>query len=356
MKQAEIQVQHNIKMKKLAIAAFTLIIFFHVPVPQTLAFHHGTQYTISGTTMGTYYTIKFISRKKLSPVLWKEKVEVCLNQINKTFSMYMPKSELSWFNRRKPGIAFKVSPEFFRVLLTAESLYTMTGGAWDGTVKPLVDMWGFGTEKTKNLIPDLSRVMKALSKTGFSHISFPGHDMVVKDIDVTLDLGSIAKGYGVDAVAELFMSFGIKDILVEIGGELYGSGRNARGKDWMVGISRPDRKYESQNLYQVIRLHGQAIATSGTYRNFFNKSKKSFSHIIDPRTGFPVSGNIVSASVIAENCTFADGLATALMVMDIKKGIELVNRLENTECLIIQKKKNKFISHVSKNFKALEVK
>ncbi len=343
-------------MKNLAIPLVILNLVLHGFIPQAMAFHHGTQYTISGTTMGTYYTIKFISRKKLSAVLWKQKVDILLNQVNQTFSMYIAQSELSRFNRRKPGAAFRTSPEFFKVLMTARTLYTITKGAWDGTVKPLVDLWGFGVKKAEDRIPDRIMIRKALAETGFGHIYFPADNMVAKDMDVTLDLGSIAKGYGVDAVAELFMSWGIKDILIEIGGELYGAGRNISGKDWVVGISRPDRKYADQNLYQIVRLHGKAIATSGTYRNFFREGKKNFSHIIDPRTGFPVSGNIVSASVIAENCTFADGLATALMVMDIQKGIRLVNRLENTECLIIQKKGDRLVSHVSKNFTALEVK
>jgi thiamine biosynthesis lipoprotein len=220
-------------------------------------------------------------------------------------------------------------------------------------MKPLVDLWGFGTRKGTGQIPETGRIARALADTGFNHIQIsPGH-RIQKNRAVTLDLGSIAKGYGVDAVAQLFVSSGITNLLVEIGGELYGSGLNPKGKPWSVGISRPDKQYAHQSLYKIIRLNNQAIATSGNYRNFFEKNGKTFSHIIDPRTGFPVNNAIVSTSVIAKDCTLADGLATALMVMDCQKGIDLVNRLDNTECLIIEKKGQTLISHPSKKFNDL---
>ena len=129
-----------------------------------------------------------------------------------------------------------------------------------------------------------------------------------------------------------------------------------RWKPWSVGISEPDKQFSNQNLFKIIRLNNHAIATSGNYRNFLEINKKTYSHIIDPKTGFPVDNQIVSASVISKDCTFADGLATALMVMDMQKAIALVNRLEDTECMIIQKKTTKFISHTSDNFDRFVVK
>jgi thiamine biosynthesis lipoprotein len=267
--------------------------------------------------------------------------------------MYDPASEISIFNQQPTGTAMKISPDFHAVLKTAAHLYRLTDGAWDGTVKPLVDLWGFGTQKGSGRVPETGRIARALANTGFKHIEIsPGH-RIQKHRAVTLDLGSIAKGYGVDAVAQLFVSSGITDLLVEIGGELYGSGTNKRGKPWSVGISRPDKRYANQSLYKIIRLENQAIATSGTYRNFFEMDQKTFAHIIDPRTGFPVDNNIVSASVIAQDCTLADGLATALMVMDVQKGIDLVNRLDSTECLIIEKRGQTLVNHPSKKFNDL---
>jgi len=314
------------------------------------------EYTLSGKTMGTFYTIKFISSKKHSLPLWKARVDQRLKDINKRLSMYDPKSELSLFNLQKTGTKIKVSSDLYANLLTAKKLYELTDGSWDGTIKPLVDLWGFGTKKRITKIPEAGKIALALSKTGFQHIVINEQQRVVKTGNITLDLGSIAKGYGVDALARLFTSSGIHDVLVEIGGELAGFGTNKKGKPWSVGISKPDKQFSNQKLYKIVQLNNNAIATSGNYRNFFEISKKIYSHIIDPKTGFPVDNKIASVSVISKNCTFADGLATALMVMDLQKALDLVNRLEDTECLIIQKKTTKFISHMSDNFDRFVVK
>lgn len=313
-------------------------------------------HTISGKTMGTFYTVKFLSTEKTSLSLWKAKVDMRLKEVNKKLSMYDTKSEISRFNRNEIGEPMTISLDFYAVLLTATKIHKLTDGAWDGTVKPLVDLWGFGTKKMQARIPENDKIAMTLSKTGFNHIGLKAPNLILKTEAITLDLGSIAKGYGVDAIAELFLSSGIHDVLVEIGGELYASGKNKKGEHWSVGISRPVKQYVNQDLFRVIRLKNQAIATSGNYRNFFEINGKTFSHIIDPKTGFPVDNNIVSASVIAEDCTFADGLATALMVMDVQEGVLLVNQLPNTECLIIQKQGHEFITYPSENFNDFVVK
>ncbi len=327
-----------------------LFCFFHILNSTGMTTELGRQHTISGETMGTFYTVKFISRKKESLSLWKTRVDLRLKEVNKRLSMYDTNSEISRFNREDIGKALLISPDFYTVLLTAQKIYKITGGAWDGTVKPLVDLWGFGTKKGPDRIPAQSEITLTLSGTGFDHIQLRNPNRIVKNKAITLDLGSIAKGYGVDTIADLFRSYGIQDVLVEIGGELYASGKNRKGKHWSVGISRPDKQHVNQNLFSVVQLKDHAIATSGNYRNFFEMDGKTFSHIINPKTGFPVDNTIVSASVIAEECTFADGLATALMVMSIHKGLELVNSLENTECLIIQKKGRQLIRHTSEKF------
>jgi FAD:protein FMN transferase len=338
---------------KFIVFYFLLFCIFISPLPSA---HAKRQYTLSGRTMGTFYTIKFISSKKISLVLWKARVDKRLKDINKRLSMYDPDSELSLFNGQKINTPVKVSSDFYATLLTAKKLYNLSGGSWDGTVKPLVDLWGFGTKKSIHQIPEPEKIAQALSKTGFHHIEIKGRQKILKTSDITLDLGSIAKGYAVDALAKIFISSGIHDVLVEIGGELYGSGRNKKGKPWSVGISKPDKQFANQNLYKIISLNNHAIATSGNYRIFFEIKGKTFSHIIDPKTGFPVDNKIVSASVISDNCTFADGLATALMVMDVQKALALVNSLSDTECLIIQKKTTRFISYPSDNFDRFLVK
>jgi len=327
-----------------------VVLFFLFSHSQGFSFQTKTEYTLSGKTMGTFYTIKFLSDKNEDLASWQARVDICLKDINKTFSMFDPESRLSLFNRQPVGREMKISSDFYVVLLTAQKLYQETHGAWDGTVKPLVDLWGFGTKKTIDRIPDSSEITLALSKTGFHHIQLSENHAVSKNADVTLDLSSIAKGYGVDAVASLFMSSGIRDILIEIGGELYAGGKNKKGEAWSVGISRPDKDNSKQDLYKIVRLSNQAIATSGNYRNFFEINQKAYSHIIYPKTGFPVDNHIVSASVISKDCTFADGLATALMVMDVEESLALVNRLEDTECMILKENGGSLESRVSKNF------
>lgn len=338
-------------MKQTLTTFIYLFCFFHMLNSMGMAADYDRQQAISGRTMGTFYTVKFISRKKESLSLWKTRVDTRLKEVSKRLSMYDTNSEISLFNRNDVGKELVISSDFYTVLLTAQKIYKLTGGAWDGTVKPLVDLWGFGTKNGPDRIPDQDKITLTLSKTGFDHINLKDPNRIVKKSAITLDLGSIAKGYGVDTIAGLFRASGIQNVLVEIGGELYASGKNRNGKHWSVGISRPDKQYANQDLFSVVQLKNHAIATSGNYRNFFEMDGKTFSHIINPRTGFPVDNTIVSASVISKDCTFADGLATALMVMDIQKGLELVNGLANTECLIIQKKGQKLIRHTSEKFR-----
>lgn len=293
-----------------------------------------------GKTMGTTYKIKYLSSDRSSKSAWQKKVEIRLKQVNQHLSMYDPDSEITAFNKGPLGIYKNASDDFFTMVETGRHLYALSNGAWDGTIKPLVDLWGFGTRKQPDTIPSNATISEALLQVGFGHIQIQSPRQIIKNKSVTLDFGSIAKGYGVDAIARLFRDAGITNVLVEIGGELYASGKNKKGKLWTVGISRPDPVLAKQSLYKILRLNNQAIATSGNYRNFYTIEGRTFSHIIDPKTGYPVQNRIVSASVIAKDCTMADGLATALMVMDVQGGLDLINSLDGVECLIVRKKSN----------------
>ncbi len=342
----ETRIQMTFRSHIITMLSIVLLLLLALATPPSSA----RQYTVTGRTMGTFYSIKFISMEEQSPAIWQQRAEIRLKEVNAKLSIYNPNSEISKFNLYPANQSFELSNDFYRVLLESQHLYKITNGAWDGTVKPLVDLWGFGTKDRSDTLPQVSQIQEALARTGFHKLTLTGHLLTKKEAAITLDLGSIAKGYGVDAIAHLFSSNGIKNFLVEIGGELVGSGKNKKGHPWVVGISRPDKNGLSPALYKIIGLENMAIATSGNYRNFFEKEGQIFSHIINPKTGFPVENRVVSTSVIAENCTIADGLATALMVMDVKKSIDLVNSIPNTECLIIQKQDNQFISTQSDKF------
>ena len=310
------------------------------------------QYTIQGRTMGTFYSIKYISREKIDEQSWKAKTDERLRQINHHLSMFDLKSELSSFNRTAINTPMQISDGFYAILELGHRLYRLTGGAWDATVKPLVDLWGFGVKNPERRLPEKTKIRQVLSETGYSHIQLLSGKRVEKSRNITVDLGSIAKGYGVDAMAELFTSADIQDVLVEIGGEVRASGENRHGIPWVVGISRPEKNMANQGVFKAVQLDEKAIATSGNYRNFFEKDGRTYSHIINPKTGYPVENQIVSTSVIAPDCALADGLATALMVMTIQEGLDLINSLPDVECLLVQQKGKELMTHPSQNFRS----
>ena len=312
------------------------------------------EYVFTGRTMGTTYAVKLISAKPLSKSLWQEKINLRLKLINARLSMYQKDSELSRFNAAPTGQTFKVSADFYHVLEQCRNLHSLTAGAWDGTVKPLVDLWGFGTKGRRDTPPKPSQIKTALQRIGFNKLKIGDHVLTKTVPGITLDLGSIAKGYGVDEIARLISEGGIENYLVEIGGELAGAGVNKHRKTWVVGITNPEKGFLNSGLYKTVRLDNKAIATSGNYRNYFEKNGQIYSHIISPKTGYPVENAVVSASVISDTCTVADGLATALMVMDIHQSLALINSLENTECLIIRQDGRKRTALRSSGFKAYE--
>jgi FAD:protein FMN transferase len=295
------------------------------------------EHTISGYTMGTTYHIKVIAERSVDMAAIQVKVDERLEQINQSMSTFRPDSEISRFNAMtETDVPFQVSADFLRVMLGAHELYHLTGGALDGTVQPLLNLWGFGQKGPLLQIPAEETVRAVLEQVGLDliEVSVSGW-LSKKRADVSVDLGSIAKGYGVDQVSILLFGMGFKDFLVEIGGDLLAIGKRLDGQPWRVGINQPDRLAPVGALYGVVQLSGLALATSGDYRNFIEIEGRFYSHIIDPGTGYPVQNAVVSTSVIADNCMLADALATALFVMGPEKGVALLDELPGVEGLII---------------------
>jgi thiamine biosynthesis lipoprotein len=293
---------------------------------------------IEGRTMGTAYTVKVVSDGFLDLPGLKAKIEDRLEQINRSMSNYVADSEISRFNRMdKAGVPFRVSKDFLRVMQVAEKIYRLSDGAWDATVKPLVDLWGFGAAKPPVDVPTPSAIERALRQVGFDQIEIrTGGYLVKRNPDVTLDFASIAKGYGVDALAELIRGEGIENFLVEIGGEVFAVGVKKDGSPWRVGVNMPRNEAPINQVYKVLALKDRALATSGDYRNFLEIGGRRYQHVVDPRTGYPVSNGLVSVSIEAADCTLADGLATALMVMGVEKGLDLLDDLEGVQGLIVE--------------------
>ncbi|MBW2442504.1 MAG: FAD:protein FMN transferase [Deltaproteobacteria bacterium] len=312
-----------------------------------------TEHLVEGRTMGTTYHIKVVTGAAGSVTGLKEKIDRRLAQINQVFSTYIKDSEISRFNSLKQADEkFRVSDDFIRVMRVAAEIYQLSGGAWDGTVNPLVDLWGFGPTQRLPKKPPAAEITALKQKIGFDRIRVEAPNFLVKKMAaVTLDLNSIAKGFAVDQISELLAAKGFENYLVEIGGEVYAAGVRADGKNWRVGINRPQKDAAFDEVYKAVSIANRAFATSGDYRNFFEIDGVRYSHVIDPRSGYPVSNGVVSVSIIAGNCTLADGLATAIMVLGAEKGIQLVNRLENTECLIVvQKPDGRLADFTSKGF------
>ncbi len=293
---------------------------------------------IKGKTMGTTYNIKVVTRLFSQKYDLQNLVSRRLDEINSSLSTYDTASEISRFNSMTSlENKFYPSKDFFDVLLISRILYELVGDVWDPSLDPIVNAWGFGREGPKSCIPELDNIKLMLDNIGFGKAVIFCNDNCIKKgfVEATIDLASIAKGFGVDQISNLLLQEGFKNFLVEIGGEVYARGYRQDGQCWLVGINDPTRTSSFNKMYKSLPLYNRAIATSGNYRNFFQVDGEIYSHIIDPRTGYPVSNDLVSVSIIASNCTLADGLATALMMLNPEDSISLVNSLPSVECLII---------------------
>lgn len=288
--------------------------------------------SMEGQTMGTGYRLlfhdtSFDSDNDRDKLL--QAVDARLEFLDSTvFSTYANDSQLSRFNRQV-GAPVQVSSELITVLLAAGEIYRLSDGAFDVTIKPVIDLWGFGAGYREQVIPDPALLELALSKKGMRSITLnTNHGTIRKGFDQSVDLSAIAKGFAVDEVARLLETLGFEDFLVEIGGELVARGSRPDGEPWQLGIERPEAREPA--LMQRIRNTGNkiAVAASGDYRNFFLHEGQRYSHVIDPRTGWPVSNGLISVTVVSESAMLADAWATALMVLGPEEGVELANELQ----------------------------
>ena len=277
--------------------------------------------------MGTRYSIKCWSDDPAADSsTLRADVEALLKRINGQMSTYLPDSELSRFNAAAAGEWFAVSAETAYVIERALHFYERTGGASDVTVGPLVNLWNFGpgraSRDAKLEPPSAEQLQTAQSQVGCRHLQARLDPPALrKDIDgLQVDLSSIAKGYAVDAVAELLTERGFVNFMVEIGGEVRGGGQRQDGKSWRIGVERPD--LQQRAIHRVISLQDQALATSGDYRNFQEIGGEQVSHVIDPRSGRPSLYRGWSVTLLASTCLEADALATALLVMGEDAGYD----------------------------------
>ena len=273
-------------------------------------------YQISGLTMSTSYNISVYSTERVEIAPLKKKIQARLNLFENTFSTYRANSELSRINQNKSTENIFISLEMLKLFIQAERIFRKTGGAFDITVGPLVNLWGFGPEK--KTIKEIPRreIQETLSYIGFHRVKINKGFIKKMHKDVQFDFSAIAKGLAVDEVSRLLRTQ-FDNFLVEIGGEVYAAGAKGE-RAWQLGIEGPFA--QSKGPQKIVALKNKALATSGDYRNFFHLKGKRYAHTINPKTGMPVQHNLASVSVITDRCSDADALATALLVMGEKKG------------------------------------
>jgi thiamine biosynthesis lipoprotein len=298
----------------------------------------------TGSTMGTTYRIVYLDQEKRD---FKNEVDSILIVFNESLSTYIQDSEISRFNRT--DTLFFNLPYFYTVLETGKTVYEQTAGAFDPTVAPLVNLWGFGPGGPQ--LKDSVNIDALLSLVDYSLIRFDEEKVWKTKEGVELDFSAIAKGYGVDVVATFLSEKGIQNMLVEIGGELVAKGVNEEGELWKVGINRPEEEASSNELYSIVALSNQGMATSGNYRNFYEVDGLKISHTIDPKTGRPVSHGLLSATVLAKNCMNADAIATSIMVMGKEGAIELQKNADFEIFLIYSDKDGALKSYASEGIK-----
>ena len=302
--------------------------------------------------MGTTFQINYVSTDGLaSTTVLKVGVDSVLSEVNRQMSTYIHDSEISWFNRSESNEPISVSKEFYYVVNRALYWSRKSDGAFDITVFPLLYLWGFGPGETgiPDQFPDSSSIHRRLSHVGYEKIRTEESSIVKLDPYISIDLNAIAKGFGVDAVFHFLESQNISDMMIEIGGEVRVKGQNSQSKLWAIAIERPKLSTDAGEGFDwVIDLENQAMATSGDYRSYFEIDGNIYSHEIDPRTGYPSRTGVASATVIAPNCTDADALATALMLMPITDGLKLVESIPKTEAfIIIRQPEDRFTYHQS---------
>lgn len=304
--------------------------------------------SFTGMTMGTTFSVKWVAQNAERVAALEEEVNMALLDVNQSMSTYIPDSELSLFNKLPAGSEIDTSEALFFVLSLAQDISHKTSGAFDVTVGPLVNLWGFGPDGRVIKAPKDDEILLLKQRIGFQKLVLDADlKKASKKAALYVDLSAIAKGYGVDVLAGIMEKNGIDNYLVEIGGELRAKGVKPKNKDWRIAIERPvsgERKVQD-----ILSVSDTGIATSGDYRNYFEENGIRYSHTIDPQTGRPISHQLASVTVLMPTCAEADGMATAFMVMGDKVAYDYAVK-HNIDALFIVKSEQNFIEKMTPGF------
>ena len=276
--------------------------------------------TFNGFAQGSTYSVVYDNKKNIDPGDLREKVEKTLYDFDMSLSLYKDSSVISRLNRNEDIVPDSFFTEVFR---KSALISEMTEGAFDITVGPLVKAWGFGPDAHKSFTE--SKRDSLMKLIGMNKVSLVNGRLIKSDPNISLDVNAIAQGFSVDVICRYFDNLGIKNYLVEIGGEVRTKGKKA-GNFWRIGIDKPvdNNMSPGQTLQAIIKISDKALATSGSYRKFYIENGIKYSHEIDPKTGYPAKNTLLSVSIIAKDCATADGIATACMVLGKDKTIEFL--------------------------------
>lgn len=309
-----------------------------------------SQRMVGGSTMGTSWSLKVIAAEH--PVSADEltvEVQQTLNDIESKMSNWKKESEVSRFNAMSAG-CLEVSAQTRTVVKASLEISQLSDGVFDITLGPLIELWGFGKRIGSDDVPTTSEVQQAKAQVGYQGIRVDGNHLCKSSDALSINMSAIAKGYGVDRVAEALKTLGYQRFLVEVGGELYAEGVNSQGRPWAIGVEKPVTDNRQIIRDVIIPLQAQGLATSGDYRNFFEVGGRRYSHLIDPTTGEPVQHQVASVSVVASSSMLADGWATAIQVMGVEAGLAVANELELAVLILEHSENGELLSHVSKKW------
>lgn len=289
----------------------------------------------SGATMGTYWTVQLVAGDRGRIDGMQQAIEEALETVNSQMSTYRADAHISQFNRAEAGEAIHVPAEFAEVLEAAMQIAQESDGLFDPTIGPLVNLWGFGPDGSRREPPSEQEIIQALARVGWQRLQWDAQQRrLTQPGGAYLDFSAIAKGYAVDLIAQALEQRHIESYLINIGGDMRASGNRPDGTPWRIGIERPHSA--SPEVHSVIQIGNAAVVTSGSYRNFFEADGEHFSHTIDPRTGQPVPNDLVSVTVVHDDCTLADAYATAITVMGLEKGLEYANSKDLAVFLLVK--------------------
>ncbi|MBP1677411.1 MAG: ApbE family lipoprotein [Bacteroidetes bacterium] len=298
---------------------------FHSPFKKEAPYVHN-----EGKAQGTYYSATYQQPdgKDLQP-----EIDKFFKEFDLSLSTYNPESVISRINKNDASVSTDSCFEamFYEALKVSEK----TGGAFDITVAPLVEAWGFGASIADTThLPDINKILPLV---GYKKVKIVNHKLIKENPDIKVDASAIAQGLSADLIARLLESYGCKNYMIDIGGEIFCKGVNPKGKNWQIGVDKPVDDPENTNgeLQTIINVSNVGLTTSGNYRKFYYKGGKKYAHTIDPHTGYPVQHNLLSATVVAPTAMQADAYATAFMVMGVDKAMALCKTFNDMDCYLV---------------------